>query len=310
MQEILLPANVELRTSVIITRPGGRDSRVNFHVIFSNDVDPNAIEEHFLRELKFTAEASPGDPDERWSLTLGNLEDLGQKLKQQHKQFQLHTDRYIGMMNAVVAHEEVTSVLERQRSRFRDQYLIVVPVDEDLSKCSWDGQGHLARKLLIQKSHMLFSSNPGTRDFGLGKKHAARQDFESEFKSFKPCIHGSDAHDYNSLFEPAEGRHLWIKACLTFQGLQQLLHEPAGRVHMGNEPPCLLRMTENATKYISIINFEPTQQAQQGETWFSGKVLLNHGLVAIIGTRVAGRVHWPTSLPCSATHGVRRTSPS
>ena len=63
---------------------------MNFHVIFSNDVDPNAIEEHFLRELKFTAEASPGDPDERWSLTLGNLEDLGQKLKQQHKQFQLH----------------------------------------------------------------------------------------------------------------------------------------------------------------------------------------------------------------------------
>ena len=178
------------------------------------------------------------------------------------------------------------------------------------SKCSWDGQGHLARKLLIQKSHMLFSSNPGTRDFGLGKKHAARQDFESEFKSFKPCIHGSDAHDYNSLFEPAEGRHLSIKACLTFRGLQQLLHEPAGRVHMGNEPPCLLRMTENATKYISIINFEPTQQAQQGKTRFSGKVLLNHGLVAIIGTRVAGRVHWPTSLPCSATHRVRRTSPS
>ena len=108
--------------------------RANFHVIFSKceTSTRTAIEEHFLRELKFTAEASPGDPDERWSLTLGNLEDLGQKLKQQHKQFQLHTDRYIGMMNAVVAHEEVTSVLERQRSRFRDQYLIVVPVDENI----------------------------------------------------------------------------------------------------------------------------------------------------------------------------------
>lgn len=260
---ILLLPNIELRTSVIITRTDGSDSRVNFHIIFSDDVATDVIDEHFLREIKFTSESNPGHPDESWSLTIPNLEGLGKKLKQQHKKFQERSDLYVGMLTAVVSHEVVTEVLENQRSRFKDRYLVVLPADEDLSECSWDGQGHLARKLLIQKAHMLFSSNAGTREFGLGKRHPIVGDFINEFKSLKPCIHGSDAHSYDSLFEPAEERHLWIKADPTFQGLCQLLHEPAGRLYLGNEPPFLLRVNENATKYMSEIEFERTQHANQ-----------------------------------------------
>jgi hypothetical protein len=168
-QAILLLPNIEFRTSVIIRRPNGQDSRVNFHVIFSNEIDPAVIEEHFLRELKFTAESNPDSVDERWSLTLVNLKDLGRKLKVQHKSFQGKNDLYVGMMNAVVAHEDVTEVLDRQASRFKDRFLIVVPTDEDLSRCNWNGQGHLTRKLYIQKSHILFSGNPGTQEFGCTK---------------------------------------------------------------------------------------------------------------------------------------------
>src|SRR5208283_4747325 len=76
-REIVLLPNVELRTSVIVRRPNGGDSRVNFHVIFSEELDPNLIEEHLLRKIEFTAQAGPGSPDEEWSLTLDNLRDLG-----------------------------------------------------------------------------------------------------------------------------------------------------------------------------------------------------------------------------------------
>ncbi len=82
--EILLLPNIEFRTSVIIARPGGKTSRVNLHVLFSEDIDPEDIEEHFLREIKFTAESNPGNTDERWSVTLNNLENLGRRLKTQH----------------------------------------------------------------------------------------------------------------------------------------------------------------------------------------------------------------------------------
>ena len=96
-RQILLLPNIELRTSVVITREKGGDSRVNFHVIFSDDVDPNTIEEHFLREVRFTAEAGPGYPDERLPLTLDNLRYLGRKLKQQHESFQASSDLFVGM---------------------------------------------------------------------------------------------------------------------------------------------------------------------------------------------------------------------
>ena len=261
-KHILLLPNIELRTSVVITRPNSQDHRVNFHVIFSDDIDPDVIQDHFLRELKFTAESNPDSRDERWSLTLANLESLGKKLKEQHAKFQGKSDLYVGMMTAIVAHEDVTEVLEGQASRFKDRFLLVVPADEDLSKCSWDGQAHLTRKLFIQKSHMLFSSNPGTRDFGLGKKHARVQDFVNEFKSLKPCIHGSDAHSYDSLFEPAEGRHLWVKADPTFQGLRQLLHEPDARICLGDEPLSFSRVNEKATKYMSEVRFERTRPGE------------------------------------------------
>ena len=165
--QILFLPNVELRTAVVVRRADGTDSRVNFHVLFSDEISASDIEEHFLRELRFTAAAGPSRPDERWSLTETNLAALGSSLKQQHPPFRNRTDLFVGMMNAVVAHEDVTEVLERQKSRFGDGILMLLPADEDLSEVQWDGQGHLVRKLLLQKAHVVFSSNPGTREFGL-----------------------------------------------------------------------------------------------------------------------------------------------
>ena len=288
-REIRLLPNIELRTSVIITRPNRADSRVNFHVIFSDEVDAQAIDDHFLRDLKFTAESSPNDPDQRWPLTVANLRTLGSKLKKEQKEFLGLGDLQVGMINAVVAHEDVTVVLQSRALLFKDRFLLVVPADEDLSECSWTGQAHQTRKLFIQKSHMLFSSNGGTRDFGLGKKHPTPADFVKEFKSLKPCIHGSDAHDYENLFEPAQGRQLWVKADPTFQGLRQLLHEPETRVYIGTEPRFLSRVRDNKTKYMGTIDFERTPQAKPTEIWFSGEVPLNHGLIAIIGNKGSGK---------------------
>ena len=84
---ILILPNVELRTSVVVRKADGKDARVNFHVLFADTLEPRVIDEHFLRELRFTSEGSPGGPDESRSLTLENLEDLGRQLKAQHAKF-------------------------------------------------------------------------------------------------------------------------------------------------------------------------------------------------------------------------------
>lgn len=285
---LLLFPNIEFRSSVIVVNHES-SSRVNFHVLFSDELDPEVIDHHFLRNLKFTAEANPNSSDERWSLTTRDLEELGKRLKEAHKKFRGHSDLYVGMMNAVFDHTEVSKVLHDQPSRFKDRFLIVVPADEDLSQCSWDGQAHLTRKVMIQKSHLLFSANPSTREFALGKKHENVAAYKKEFKTLKACIHGSDAHAYEQLFEPDKRRYLWVKADPTFNGLRQLLHEPDARVFVGEEPPSERRIRENATKYMSGVTFLRNANAAPDEQWFSGSVPINAGLVAIIGNKGNGK---------------------
>jgi hypothetical protein len=286
---LLVLPNIELRTSIIVRDPKGTDSRVNFHVIFADTVAPDDIEEHFLREVKFTAESNPDSKDERWALTERNLAELGKRLKEQHENFRQHSDLFVGMMNAVVDHSEVSEVLESKPSIFKDRYLLCLPCDEDLSKCSWDGQGHLARKLLIQKSHLLLSASAGTRAFALGKKHANPEEFKWEFKGLKPCIHSSDAHKFEELFAPQEDRHTWIKADPTFHGLRQILNEPEDRVFVGEVPPSLTRAVRRATRVIRSIEMRKLPSATTAQTWFDCLVPLNNELVAVIGNKGSGK---------------------
>ena len=288
-RDILLLPNIEFRTSVIVTRTGRPDSRVNFHVLFSDELLPETIEEHFLRELKFTAQASPADPDERWSCTEANLANLGATLKKDHPEFRNRSNVHIGMLNAVISHEDVTDVLEGQRSRFRDKYLIITPADEDLSKVSWNGQAHLTRKLFLQKSHFLFASNANTRAFGLGLTHPSEGAYLEEFKTKKACVHGSDAHDYDHLFEPDEARYLWVKADPTFEGLRQLLHEPADRVFIGKIPPDLETKSTRLTRIIDSVDITRAPFATTPETWFDSHLPLNPSLVAVIGNKGSGK---------------------
>lgn len=288
-QNILFLPNIEFRSTIVITDRNGSDSRVNFHIIFSNEITIETIEEHFLRELKFTSESNPGSSDDRLSTTQSNLEALGKRLKQEHGSFRDKSDLYVGTMNAVVSHEDITKIFTEQKSRFKGRYLFLAPIDEDLSRASWDGQGHQTRKLMIQKCDMIFSSNEGTREFALGMKHPTEKDFLIEFKTLKPCIHGSDAHDYSRLFEPIGGRYTWIKADPTYLGLRQLLYEPESRVNIGNTPQRLIGVGQNATKFIDAININKTAVAEDKNVWFGGDICLNNGLVAIIGNKGSGK---------------------
>ncbi|MCX6590096.1 MAG: hypothetical protein NTZ56_01100 [Acidobacteria bacterium] len=286
---ILFLANVELRTSTIVRSPDRKDSRVNFHVVFADSVSVEDIEENFLRELKFTAESNPDSKDERWSLTVKNLAELGRRLKAQHRKFQDGTDLFVGMMNAVVDHSDVSDVLESRRSTFDGKYLLCLPADEDLSMCSWDGQGHLSRKLLLQKSHALFSSNRGTREFALGKRHPSPEDYVAEFKSLKPCLHSSDAHKDEELFNPTPGTETWVKADPSFYGLKQVLNEPADRVWIGEIPPSMVRVQQRPTRVIRSVAIYKLPSATTPERWFNCDILLNPELVAVIGNKGSGK---------------------
>lgn len=292
-KKLLVLPNIEFRSSTIVRQVDYKgkssDSRVNFHILFSDSVPAETVEEDFLRELKFSADGAPATPDEEWSVTHRNLATLGKKLKEQHAEFQKHSDIFVGMMNAVVDHNAAIKILERKPSKFRGKYLLGLAADEDLSAVNWNDQGHQTRKLFYQSSHFLFSSNDNTRKFALGKFHDSEEQYLEEFKTKKPCFHGSDAHKFDELFLPKDQHYNWIKADPTFEGLQKTLIEPEDRVFIGERPPQLKQIHEKPTKFVESIVIGKKASSSLQEHWFDCSILLNPGLVAIIGNKGNGK---------------------
>lgn len=101
----------------------------------------------------------------------------------------------------------------------------------------------------------------------------------------KPVITGSDAHNFDDLLSwlgrsapsPNEKSVTWIKADLTYEGLQQTLIEPGERVVVGDVKPD----SKEPYRCIEKIVF------QDGD--FPAEVVFNSNLTSIIGSRSSGK---------------------
>jgi len=300
--DTILP-NIEFRLSSVLSsrRDGEKPRRLNFHVIFSNEVSCQNIEEHFLHDIHFFYEGNPQDRDECRKLKISNLRDFGADLIDQHREFRGNDPLKIGAKCAVVNHEEITDLLCND-SRFKGKYLIVFP-EELYNLIDWDGQDHHVRKGILQKSDMVFSSSPNTINWCMGESpyEEGVKSFIREFKTLKPCIHGSDAHELNEVAAPCikrgvrehicqspysecEMRYCWIKADPTFEGLKQILYEPRDRVAIQSDDPTPSRSNLTINKII-IPKTNINNELSIAET----DIEINHGLVAITGSKGAGK---------------------
>ena len=285
IKNILVFPNIEFRINKLVIskeRNMKWNRKVNIHLILSDKIEIEDIEENLLQCLTFEDIGDPDSGSQKTPLTKRNLIKLGNRLKSEHSEFNAKSDIYIGVMNASIDDSQLMDKLNAKKEIFEGNYLIGIPADEDLSDVSWNTQGHLSRKILIQKSHLIFSSNSNTIKFGLGEFHSSKIDFIKEFISLKPCIWGSDAHNYDDLFKPAEERHTWIKANPTFEGLKQVIYEPQYRVKIAENKP------ELKTPYLVInkIRFiDKTGKKYFVQEW----IKLNQNLNVIIGGKSSGK---------------------
>jgi ABC-type cobalamin/Fe3+-siderophores transport system ATPase subunit len=277
--------NIEFRLDKIVMKEH-ETRRLNFHVLFSPEVAPNDIEEHFLHDIEFIHEQDTFATAQKRKLKISNLEEFGKTLKEQHDAFRSQSDLYVGCMNAVVDPNALKEILEKD-GRFRGKYLLCLA--EDHALLDWDSQAHAIRKHLLQMAHCVFSSNKKTRDFCLGKQ-ATIEKFIREFKSLKPCIWGCDGHGYRERFlvpsTNSEGKinFCWVKADLTWQGLTQILYEPEERLAIQQESP-------EPQKSIHTLDKIEIQETKVNErlTIKQGKIDFNASLISIIGGRGSGK---------------------
>jgi hypothetical protein len=300
INNILVLPNIEFRLNKFVG-----EKSINFHVLFAEDVPIQFIEENFLHDIDFVYEGNPQNLEEKAKLKIANLAALGARLKLQHEEFRDRSDIYIGMMNAVVDDGQISTLLEGASSRFRGKYLMGVVADEDLSGIDWNSRDHQTRKVLIQKSDFLFTSSPKTREWALGRPPYAEDErkFIEEFKTLKPCLHGSDAHELKYIghpcifrgkhghecgatdnSQPCELRNTWIKSDPTFEGLKQILYEPSERAMIQQEDPTPLK-----SKY-TLARFRIGQSTVGTELSITETdIPFNTGLIAVTGGKGGGK---------------------
>ena len=290
--DLILP-NIELR----LNEPAD-NRRINFHVIFSDEVDADDIEDHFLHELRFPKSSNPQSTDEMDKLKRDNLERLGRRIRSDNKgKYSSLNDLQIGATVATVSHKEISDLLDDER--FRGKYVLVLDAG---NLPPWHGQLHNIRRILTQKADFIFTSNPENIRWYLGRKgYDDPQHFKREFETFKPCIHGSDAHelffighpcakrgdkdhDCKSSTKHCELRHCWIKADPTFEGLKQLLYEPEDRVRIQAENPTPSRYPYTLS-HVRFSNGHINSELRVSDT----AIPLHPELVAVAGGKGAGK---------------------
>ncbi len=299
--DLILP-NIEFRLDEILYKGkcGIAPRRLNLHVIFSNELDPRVIEDHFLHNLYFKSRGAVDGKPFKERLKLSNLEKLGRQLKRllpnEHKD---KSDIIVGAENATVRLEDIKKELT-DSGQFTDKYVIVMD-ERNTSLIEWGSQDTQTRLTLLQNSHFVFSSNVKTRSWCLGSSpwKNGRKQYIATFNSLKPCIHGSDAHelffvghpcgcrekhDCQSDSENCDLRFCWIKADPTFEGLRQVLYEPEDRVAIQAKCPTPSRYNHSLSQINiseSTINSELTVKETQ--------LPLHHSLIAITGGKGAGK---------------------
>ena len=262
VKSILILPNIELRLNTFV----GEHS-VNYHVVFSDKVPIDDIEQNFLNRLQTMHQAGS-----QLSITHQNIARIGKEYKECNTCS--GDDYFVGLQRVTVNYEIILEVLKS--SIFQDKYFITIPVDEDLSCIDWKGRDYSTRKVLYQQCDCLLTSNERTRKWALAKGHEEEQ--KREFRTIKPCIWGSDAHEYERMFSPAENRYCWIKAEPTFEGFQQILYEPEERVKIQENCP----EEKDPHQVIDSICFKD-DRFQEEPIYFS------EGLTCIIGGKSTGK---------------------
>lgn len=267
IKEIFVFPNIELRLDTFIEGKNSERKKIDFHVLFSNEIDSTKIEQNFLHQLNVKVGSFT------YPLTHEGIEEIGKIVREQNGGD--GEDYFLGLKQATVGYEEVHKLLESCEA-FKDSYAVATAVDENLSEVPWEGRDYLQRKNIYYQSNFYLTSNESTRKWALAENE--EEDRIKEFGSIKPCIWGSDAHSFDRLFEPSERRYCWVKADTSFEGLLQVLCEPKDRVHIGKDSPS----DPDPHRIIKSITLN-------GEDYKGRKVVFNEGLTCIIGGRSTGK---------------------
>ena len=262
--------------------------RINFHIIFSNELTSEQIESQFLNalsaEYKLETEYDY-DNESDWGgvITRENIELLGKKLIESSKGKIKGSPLKIGFNSLNIPYEKLMDKLKNPL--LKNKFLTAVgKVEWDTMR--WDGSP-AEKKNIINRANFVFSASPTVE---LAAK--ARESLKSQSVNYK-LLHCSDAHRFINNLRNTKEKELghcftWIKADPTFEGLKQIIYEYGERVKIQENKP------EEKSDYqvidrIEIYHEDFQEKIEKKENEEYKTIFLNPNLNTIIGGRSTGK---------------------
>ena len=253
--DIFIFPNLELRVSGLTPKKredkDSYHSRVNIHILFSNNVED--------KELKtFLSRIYVKGPRERKLDFLNNFSEI------------VCNDHFEYVPDC----KDVLTALTDVFGINSDKYLIMMPNNDD-GIASGTGTSDRDDFIFVNDNvDIIQSSNENDRNFYLKLRNKNKNPYDKIF----PCVTGSDAHDFLKIDELRTKKVTWIKSELSFEGLRSILFEPESRVIVQKDEP----QNKLPSKQIKEIELPE-------EDFKKRKLFFNRNLVSIIGSRSSGK---------------------
>ncbi|MCB1026112.1 MAG: ABC transporter, partial [Acidobacteria bacterium] len=270
------------------------DFRLNIHVLLSDDLSAQK-----LGDFKSALRIRIGKDDR--SLSNESLIEFASSLDASKAQFHGFSQKdlkdennllKLGSMTANVTRDSLQNAIAQLPERTA---LIILPYDTSngLMKLDWKSFPS-DDNYFMTSAHIFETRDSKNIDLCLGKETKENSAFIENFmKSMggkpKPAISGSDAHKIKDYGVFPSGKVTWIKADPTFQGLLQVVNEPEERSFIGESPTKLEHVKKHPTKYIDRLEIKKNPDATVTEKWFDNELVLNPGLISIIGNKGNGK---------------------
>lgn len=282
--ELLLPV-VEFRLAKFCGHK--QFKRINFHVIFSNEVSADVIQYQFLNALSSNYTLST-DCIQQWGgvVTMENLEDLGRRIINSVPEEQKHnygSPLKEGFNNLNLELSQIITMLNNAPQYFKGKYLTAIGKTE-WDEFKWDDTSIAEKKTIINQADIVFTAAENIEKFNNAKVKLQEQNVNSLL------LDCSDAHSFadTSTKDRLGNCKTWIKADPTFEGLKQIIFEPEDRVRICDSKP------EYKYDYDVIDRVE----LNSANTWHQ-TIYLNQNLNSIIGGRSTGKSTLLASLAAS-----------